>query len=340
MNVLRKKLDREQGLPDHIKNNVGVWQSLHVAACDALSSLTNRIWEPAGVRLEYGDSKMLLTRQEDVSLNFGFSDHGGETKLLVNFDPGCSALVTSHSLSSPMPEPDSLYNLGMLDLLLFKPVIAAVEEELTKLFDLVRVKNSPSITQVGQGITPNGFELSKGMGAWNEVTFRLRAVPQIEKKARNLEDELDGEVTVPEPEDLSPIDLSFRLLAPQSLLQRIISRLASDSGSKVGAGDNPWAKQIFRSLETATVPIRVVIESCQMTVADCTRLEIGEVIDLPGVSLQAVGLETEMTDGPVNVGTAALGIYKSYRAVKLSGDLDQNFFPNTIEIDVKASKSS
>jgi len=62
-----------------------------------------------------------------------------------------------------------------------------------------------------------------------------------------------------------------------------------------------------------------------MTVAECTRLEIGQIISLPGVSLQDMKLEATLRDEKICVVKGALGIHKSNRAVKLTEDPSPEF---------------
>jgi len=112
--------------------------------------------------------------------------------------------------------------------------------------------------------------------------------------------------------------------------------------------DNPWNLHMRETLKDAPTNIRVVVESFRMSVADCTRLAIGQVIPLPGVSLQSMGVEVEMEDDSlgqsthrgqklpkrVEVARATLGIYKTNRAVKLIEDLDQNFVQDMASHDL------
>jgi len=79
--------------------------------------------------------------------------------------------------------------------------------------------------------------------------------------------------------------------------------------------------------------IRAVVESCHMTIAECTRLEIGQVISLPGVSLNTVGIfldsETSDTEEPetdaIELTRGSLGIFKKNRALKLIENIDPSF---------------
>jgi len=91
-----------------------------------------------------------------------------------------------------------------------------------------------------------------------------------------------------------------------------------------------------------------IVNNSSLLQDTCTRLAIGQVIPLPGVSLQSMGVEVEMEDDSlgqsthrgqklpkrVEVARATLGIYKTNRAVKLIEDLDQNFVQDMASHDL------
>lgn len=337
MSLLRKKMEREPGLPDHIKNNVKVWQPLHLAVCDMFSSLTQMAWEPRRVDIDFGDLKSLQNDVAEAGLKFGYGDTNDESSMLVHFDRKFAAHVTTRSLDMSAGGEIEQYRPELLDILLFKPVSDALEDEISKLFSVLRRSATGGIRQNNKGLKLNEFAFARGMGLWNKVTFsiKLATKPGADNAGEGVETEEGGMEGDSSDEGAQPNDLAFVLLLPQNQLQQLMGKLSNGTGGKGSVSDNPWAKHMYQSLENAKIPVRAVVESREMTVADCTRLQIGDVIPLPGVSLQSIGLETDMHDGPVNIATAALGIYKLNRAVKLTCDLDTDFFSTPI-VDVRA----
>lgn len=340
MSLLRKKMEREPGIPDHIKNNVKVWQPLHLAVCDMFSALTQMAWEPRHVDIDFGDLKTLQNNVSAPGLKFGYGDTNNESSMLVHFDRRFAAHVTTRSLDMSADGEIESHKPELLDILLFKPVAQALEEELSKLFSVIRRSATGGIRQNGKGLKINDFELVRGLGLWNKVSFtvKLAAKPGADSGADDgsVETEDGGMPGEDTESNAKSNDLVFILLLPQNQLQQLMSKLSSGTASTAGVSHNPWAKHMYQSLENAKVPVRAVVESREMTVADCTRLQIGDVIKLPGVSLQSIGLETDMNDGPVNIAKAALGIYKLNRAVKLTSDLDTDFFTTPI-VDIRTA---
>jgi len=85
------------------------------------------------------------------------------------------------------------------------------------------------------------------------------------------------------------------------------------------------AETLTRHIDKSVTSLRAVLESCEMTVADCTRLSIGQVIPLPGVSLQILSIEADITDNRVCIAKGALCIHKTRRAVQLVEDVSPIF---------------
>lgn len=73
------------------------------------------------------------------------------------------------------------------------------------------------------------------------------------------------------------------------------------------------------------VDVHAVADRVRMSVADCSRLQIGQVISLPGLRFDHLELNVEMGDGPVLLTDASLGADKGLKAVRLNRGLDPSF---------------
>lgn len=73
------------------------------------------------------------------------------------------------------------------------------------------------------------------------------------------------------------------------------------------------------------VEVQAVADRVRMSVADCSRLQIGQVIGLPGLRFDHLELNVEMGDGPVLLTDASLGADKGLKAVRLNRGLDPSF---------------
>ena len=331
MSILRKKIEVKPGVPDYIKNNLTIWRPLHLAICAAFSELTQLPWETGNVEVRIGELKELQSDLPETGLCFSYGEAGeaGEVgTLLAHFESRFAAQVTTRSLEMQASSIDESYLLSILDLILFKPVIQSFDTELGDLFSAIYDKSEDSFRQLERALKLEDVGLAKDVGPWNEVTLLIQKVEDELSKADKAKVKKKAGVKKP----MEPLSLAYRILLPQFLLQHLLASHVNEAGSTVVDPENPWTKHLRQSLSTAIVPVRAVVETCRMTVADCTRFEIGQVIDLPGVSLQSIGLETEMIEGSVNFGSAALGIYKSHRAVKLTDNMKPEFLSDSFII--------
>lgn len=80
------------------------------------------------------------------------------------------------------------------------------------------------------------------------------------------------------------------------------------------------------SLKKTATPLRALLEELDMSVAQCTRLEIGEVIPLPGITVNNIRVQAEMQEGHrLDIAKARLGIFKAHKALKIQKDVDTQF---------------
>ena len=250
MSLLRKKLDLEPRLPDHIKNGVGIWRNLHLAICDVFSSLTQDSWERADVEVTYGDLKALRADLPPHGLSFGFGNVEGMCGLLVHFEGEFSARVTSQSLGSEANAPEAGYEPNLLDLLLLKPLADCCEEELNKLFVSGFGARKTSLRQIGQGLSPQMFDMPRGISLWNEVTFLIKKMPPkgeiqpdpTDYAALEAGATIEAETTHARPSGT----LAFKMLMPQTILQNLIATFAANNNSGDNDDSGPWADHMYR----------------------------------------------------------------------------------------------
>lgn len=87
----------------------------------------------------------------------------------------------------------------------------------------------------------------------------------------------------------------------------------------------PKAPRLSPRLGPCHVEVFAVADRVRMSVADCSRLKIGQVIGLPGLRFDHLELNVEMGDGPILLTDASLGADKGLKAVRLNRGLDPSF---------------
>ncbi|PHR57708.1 MAG: hypothetical protein COA43_11895 [Robiginitomaculum sp.] len=120
-------------------------------------------------------------------------------------------------------------------------------------------------------------------------------------------------------------ELSITLLLSSLMSDTLVMALSSGGGDLVLDPTNPWSAHMHGTVMRSTLPLKVVVEVLRMSVADCTRLKLGQTIALPGASHKRLSVSTETKTGLQTLATSTLGVSKSNKAVKLLDDIDAEF---------------
>ena len=318
VNILKRKLEPKSQLQNPAENSDELWQGLNQTVSEAFTELVESTWEIDKIEIISGEWKDLISGLPAAGLFYGMGDTEKECRVFVAFDSDFGARIANQSLKLQEAEEGAVYTPSMLDLILFKPVAQKIEIELRNLLTAAATANESALSFTDRGTIPSDIGMIKDEGSWSKVLFSIR---EAEDDMFSL-----GNAASDQKEETSPPALNFQILLPVNMIPRPSSK--SDKEAPVLDLDSPWTQHMRRSLDSALVPIRAVVETCRMTVADCTRLETGQIINLPGVSLQSVGVEAEMKTDTVKFSVGALGVYKSHRAIKLTEDVIPGFSQN------------
>ncbi len=308
-------------------NDVEVWKPLHSSVAEAFTDLLGLTWEIENIESTSGVWDEMRSSIARDGLYYGMGEPGVPCPVLIGFDADFGALVSEKSLRFLPAADDATYKPSSLDLILFSPVAKTLEAELKELFSILEPSRPASFAFRNKGTAPTDIDLLKGIEIWTKVIFSIR-----ESDGDRFGGHSDDDSEASDPDKAVPRRrLNFQIILPPNLVPK--RRLQDiDLGRPVVLNlDDPWTQHMRRSLDEALVPVRAVVETCRMSVADCTRLHIGQIIQLPGVSLQSVKLETKMKAKSVDFGVGALGIYKSHRAIKLAEDICYEF---SQEVDI------
>lgn len=95
--------------------------------------------------------------------------------------------------------------------------------------------------------------------------------------------------------------------------------------SATPATTDPWALKMRAA--TLEMEIEAVAAACrtQMTVAELSRLDIGQVLPLPAEALGDVALLVETEDGTADIARGRLGAHQGHKAIKLHEQPDTHF---------------
>lgn len=91
------------------------------------------------------------------------------------------------------------------------------------------------------------------------------------------------------------------------------------------SGSGRPSDTIRESVKSTTITVEGVLDRVRMTIGECSRLEIGQLIALPDVDTTRVSLQAETVNGHVNIGQCEMGVWKNQRALKLKTPIIEPF---------------
>jgi len=296
---------------------------LHKQLCESLKALTGSDCEEASLTLTALKADTQQSMIESASIKVIFPDLHHNIKAIGALSPMLASYVAQKSfqISDSQADTPETYKPSKLDALLLRPVPLKMAEALSALFAPDTILQS----QTGLSFDALNFGKSemKEFGELVQVSLQFDFTePKSQAKAKPESETSTSELWV---------QIFLQAAQLESLLQS--SAAGETTDALVIDAEHPWALHMRDAVKKADMPIRAVVETCNMTIAECTRLEIGQVIALPGVSLNSVGIFIDLETGGaaetdkdvIELTKGSLGIFKKNRALKLIENIDPSF---------------
>ncbi len=93
--------------------------------------------------------------------------------------------------------------------------------------------------------------------------------------------------------------------------------------SKSSSG--PGSETLRASVKSSMITVDGVLDRLTLTIGQCSRLEVGQLIALPDVDTSRVSLRAETVNGNVDIGLCEMGVWKQQRALKLKTPILEPF---------------
>lgn len=298
MSVLRKKIDRA-GLstPLDAEKVTIAWSNPHEQILDIIQTAVEPLhWKKASVQV----AQMLPNDMAKIFPKSGIYVALGETERVVNcallFDTKLAAIFAKFGFSGKVADLDGLdeYEFSRLDIMVLNDMIEQ---------------------------TQNALGMSSLKARVDYIEFS--DIPIEQDPMEWVKIDLNYDVSVRPKSKKEPISISVLML--KSRMNDTLTEFIDSTSEEEVVEFGEDTEALTRHIDKSYTSLRAVLESREMTVADCTRLEIGQVIALPGVSLQELRVEAELTDSRLCITKGALGIHKTRRAVKLVEDIGSDF---------------
>ena len=92
------------------------------------------------------------------------------------------------------------------------------------------------------------------------------------------------------------------------------------------------SETLRRSVRTSFMDVDAIIERLDMTIADCSRLVVGQELSLPDAKRHTIKLVAHTLTGKEDIAQGELGVWKQNRALKLTTPVTDSFLRNTVDL--------
>ncbi|MEL6728474.1 MAG: FliM/FliN family flagellar motor C-terminal domain-containing protein [Pseudomonadota bacterium] len=285
--VLRKKLESSGGLPPSVLQNQVFWVSLETVLANWMNKTLGGENE---LRLQSREVCRGTALSEDLfgAYLYGFQSDVPDFILGVSIDNLIAARIAGEKLQQ---SPDSLMEAPQLFLqLLIEPHAGEIAQDVATTFEALNAE--------GEGPETVPFDSMEVEGSCLLVYY----ICDIEGQAVRLGVALK--------------------------LDRVIAFAAANKdglASADGSNDSSTATIQTPRVQNSKLKLNVIIDRVPMSIADCARLEPGTVISLPGTDRAKLTISARTVDGPVDIATGELGVWKHQRAVRLKTEIEPSF---------------
>lgn len=112
-------------------------------------------------------------------------------------------------------------------------------------------------------------------------------------------------------------------------------RARANELTRSGAGptvSSQLPETLRKSVRSSSIRLNAVLDHLELTIAECSRLEPGDLLELPAADTQKLVVSAETIDGNVDIGEGSLGTWRDYRAVKLQVPVSKTFLQEIADL--------
>lgn len=304
MSIIAKKMTAVSAIPVSYSAIGGHLGLLHKQLLERVQQHVGTDLREGKVKVTAGRMKELLSEADEVSPWFSVGV-GEQTQLaLVQFSQPAAKIVSGAKLSGVQEIGASQDSpIGLLDLVLLQPFVEEAVQGIMALLGAGSAAEEAALVQTGRYVSIANFPDLPEEEKW----VRLK-MPFVVKE---------------NPSEDS--GLSIDVFLSSMLADAVVQSVQSASNDLVVDPTSPWASHMHGTVLQTALPLKAVVEVLSLSVADCTRLELGQVIRLPGASHKQLSVVTEVGGVLIPLASSTLGVCKSNKAVKLLDDIDPEF---------------
>lgn len=91
-------------------------------------------------------------------------------------------------------------------------------------------------------------------------------------------------------------------------------------------------RSLTASVWASPVKLDAVIDRMSLSIGACSRLEVGNVLELPDIGAEKLALWAETVTGNIEIGVGEIGVFKRQRAVKLKNSITDTVAREIVEL--------
>ncbi len=281
--VLRKKIDAGVGMPPAILQFDDFWEPLQANVASWFSGAyaieTRAI--PEARRMVQGD--IARSHLEKLSY-FIFNSRFSPGLCAIGVDEVGVTLNAHHRLQQPS---DNLEGVSELfrKLLLETPVV-----------DLWRLVSSELADHRASGAQAPLTDFSAAAGGFAPAQRYLMV-----------------EFAAPKDGQIARICIVFHFDYLQHAADEFQQTAARRREASVGKGQG--GDTLRKSVKSSMIKLEGVLDRLTLSIGECSRFEVGQLIALPDVDTTRVSLQAETVNGSVDIGQCEMGVWKPQRAL-------------------------
>ena len=299
MSIIAKKLTTASVISDSYEALGPQLSSVHIGLLNEVQPFTDVDLRIAKPSVASGRIKAFLNEKNSHAPCFSIGTGEHERLAFAQFSSPLTQLISGAKLGSAQSdEPAAFAPAGLLDIILLQPFVGEILQGLA-----ARLGLEDALQQTGRFVS-------------------MVSVPRFDENENWIVLSLPFALKEGGKKD---IGLSVDLFLSSKLADTLVQAAQSASNDLVIDPADPWAAHMHDTVMQSALPVKVILEVLSLSVADCTRLKLGQTIALPGASHKQLNVNAEVGSNTVTLATSTLGVCKSSKAVKLLDDIDPDF---------------
>lgn len=318
MNPLKKKISLQTDQDHTPKKLPLIWQDVFESLLPMAESLMSQItWSVGQSAVDIMDMAGLTKAHKTKALYYGFGNKASALECIIVIEPKLAGLIRKCSFNEEVADFSGIAvkEPGRLDFLLPSLWVDQLAEAIQHIGTQHGGHEHPArLTQASTNLDFEDMSPATFVSEWAVISATFKGA---------LGRKVKGE------------EFGVRIILPHADIAQSLMSIDAEAKAAGQRVDLDKCKpEIKRHLEQTPMAVRAVLEDIELSVADCARLSVGQVLPLPGVSVARLRLEAGRDQERAYLAPAELGIYKTHRAVRLNQDVAKAFIDNFVSANL------